>query len=1086
MVRVARKRKKRDDKTDATDDVVSVHQTTRRGFLRRRNLEASSSATYDTTLDVVDSGHAPQLAAPLLQHGVTSIYSLSAPFDSSAFSPLYRDYGDSTYVCSHCGALFWHDERIKKTFKDKKVHYHCCCKNGRVRLPAYEEPPGALKELLETRGFMDNVRAYNQMFSMTSFGARIDETINDSRSPYVFKVSEQIYHWIGSLGPQPGTRPRFLQLYIYETDTGVENRISHFGGGNSNRICEDIVRRLIVLLDTHNELIRLFSVAGSKKHSLPTSDAIGAIVFDTGPRALSDYDVIIHPRSEYPKRVNKLHPSYMSLQFPLMFFFGEPGFHTDLKLIDAPGSTGSRVRKMTMNMFYCYQLHDRLNSYSLMMRLGRLFQQYVVTVYCSIELDRMDYIRKKQKDIRKDYLSGLYDAISRGDQTGSDVGSRTILPASFTGGPHYMYSHYLDALAICRVFGNPQFFITFTCNVRWPEIARYLQPFPLLTASDRADIVARVFRFKVKQFVAFLKDGKPLGDFRRVLYTIEFQKRGLPHCHTLVWLYSSVSSHIRERIDDYISAKLPDPRTDLAGYAVVSATMMHGPCGIPNLRAPCMEGPTCTKNFPKKYNEKTFFDADGRAHYRRRNTGVYTTRSGVHFDNSYVVPYNRLLCMTFQAHINVECCGSTTLIKYLFKNISKGTDRIAARISKSVGSNSRARSQVSQLVDEVQNFIDSRFICPHEACWHIFNFPIHHREPAVQILSVYLENMQLMKLRGKQSLQEIIENTEKKKTTLTEWLCYNASSSAGRHLAYLDFPSEFVWYQAQKRWKRRANINKSSIGRMSYIHPSFGEAFFSRMLLCHQKGCTNFVDIRTVNQVEYQTYRSPCEAVGLLGDDKEWTIALEEALASASAFQLRSLFAHILVYSEVSNSLALWEKHWEMMSEDIPLRAAASLKMPKLHINRDDLHNYVLYEVEILLNQCGKTLNDFALPSLPDDLLLDLANQLLFVYGHGGTGKTFLWKAIITCLRAKGKIVLAVASSGIASLLLPSSRTAHSRFKLPIDLTDESMCNINKNTQMAKLLESTDLIVWDEAPMNTKRCFEALDHSLRDILGNKN
>ncbi|XP_071738788.1 uncharacterized protein [Rutidosis leptorrhynchoides] len=663
------KKKKKDDKTDTPNDVVSVHQAAKRASLRRC---------------VVNSGPALQLLTPLLQHGVTPIYSLSAAFDSSGgvfpsmhslaffwcfsrgslatISPLYRDCGDCTYVCAHCGSLFWHAEHIRSYFKDKKLHYHCCCENGCVQLPSYEEPPGALKELLETRGFMDNVRAYNQMFSMTSFGARIDVTINDGRSPYVFKVLGQIYHWIGSLCPQPGACSRFLQLYIYDTGSEVENRMAHFDGGDSDRICEGIVRKLIHMLDSHNELvrlirtardkcnaaeiptfkIRLFSVTGSKQHSLPTYDAIGAIVFDAGPQALSDYDVIIHPRSEYPRRVNKLHPSYMSLQFPLMFFFGEPGFHPGLKLVDAPGSTGGRVRKMTMNMFYCYQLHDRFNSYSLMLRLGRLFQQYVITVYCSIELDRMDYIRKKRKDIRKDYLSGLYDAISRGDQNSSDVGSRTILPASFTGGPRYMYSHYLDALVICRVFGNPQFFVTFNFNVRWLEIARYLQPFPRLTASDRADIVARVFHFKVKEFVTFLKDGKPL-----VLYTIEFQKRGLPHCHTLVWLHSSSSSPISERIDDYISAELPDPRTDLAGYALISATMMHGPCGIPNLRASCMEGPTCTKKFPKKYNDKTFFDADGRAHYRRHNTGVYTTSSGVHLDNSYVVPYNRLLCMTF-------------------------------------------------------------------------------------------------------------------------------------------------------------------------------------------------------------------------------------------------------------------------------------------------------------------------------------------------------------------------------------------------------------------------------------------------------
>ncbi|XP_071713210.1 uncharacterized protein [Rutidosis leptorrhynchoides] len=108
--------------------------------------------------------------------------------------------------------------------------------------------------------------------------------------------------------------------------------------------------------------------------------------------------------------------------------------------------------------------------------------------------------------------------------------------------------------------------------------------------------------------------------------------------------------------------------------------------------------------------------------------------------------------------------------------------------------------------------------------------------------------------------------------------------------------------------------------------------------------------------------------------------------------------------------------------------------------------------------------------------------ELVFVYGYGGTRKTFLWKCIITFLRSEGKIVLAVASSGIASLLLPAGRTAHSRFKLPIDLTDETVCNIKKNTHLGNLLKETELIVWDEAPMNDKKCFEALNRTLRDIL----
>ena len=62
---------------------------------------------------------------------------------------------------------------------------------------------------------------------------------------------------------------------------------------------------------------------------------------------------------------------------------------------------------------------------------------------------------------------------------------------------------------------------------------------------------------------------------------------------------------------------------------------------------------------------------------------------------------------------------------------------------------------------------------------------------------------------------------------------------------------------------------------------------------------------------------------------------------------------------------------------------------------------------------------------------------MFFVYGHGGTGKTYLYRTILAAVRSKGKIALAVASSGIATLLLPSGRTAHSRFYILINVNDE-------------------------------------------------
>lgn len=104
------------------------------------------------------------------------------------------------------------------------------------------------------------------------------------------------------------------------------------------------------------------------------------------------------------------------------------------------------------------------------------------------------------------------------------------------------------------------------------------------------------------------------------------------------------------------------------------------------------------------------------------------------------------------------------------------------------------------------------------------------------------------------------------------------------------------------------------------------------------------------------------------------------------------------------------------------------------------------------------------------------------MYGYGGTGKTFLLKTVAVGIRRKGDIVLNVASSGIASLLMTGGRTAHSRFKIPINIDEDSTCSINPQSDLAALMRKCKLIIWDEAPMTHRHCFEALDKSLRDIL----
>ncbi|GKC48027.1 DNA helicase [Tanacetum coccineum] len=177
----------------------------------------------------------------------------------------------------------------------------------------------------------------------------------------------------------------------------------------------------------------------------------------------------------------------------------------------------------------------------------------------------------------------------RGDHDANDLGTRTVLTASFTRGPWYMYSHYLDALAICRVHENPSFFVTFTCNAKWPEIQEYMEAFPELTTADRADIVDRVFEQKVRDYVKFVRNTKPFGDISAVLYTIEFQKRGLPHCHSLLWVTPICKIQTDIDIDKYISAELPYPIQDPDDHRIITELMMHGLCGYANKNAVCMK-----------------------------------------------------------------------------------------------------------------------------------------------------------------------------------------------------------------------------------------------------------------------------------------------------------------------------------------------------------------------------------------------------------------------------------------------------------------------------------------------------------------
>lgn len=371
------------------------------------------------------------------------------------------------------------------------------------------------------------------MFAFTSMGANIDHSVNRRPGPYVFKINGHCHHLIGSLLPSDGETPKFAQLYIYDTTNEVANRLASFPHGSStSTLDESVVKDLIDMLNSTNCLVGLFRHASqrlsmsdnpgyklrllgqrthdSRQYNDPSSDDIGGLIVGDIGDYHSERDIVIESSSGTLQRISKLHPKFMSLQYPLLFPFGEDGYRTNISFANHDNQVPRKRQNVPMRAFYAYLIHEREYGEDTITKGGRLYQQFLVDAFTNVEEDRLDYIRMNQNDLRTELYQGINEAVLRGDIQGSKTG-KIILPSSLTGSPRYMINNYQDAMAICRAYGNPDLFITFTCNTSWPEILRELKKSRLYKHEDKPDIITRVFRAKVVDMLKFIKSGVPFG-----------------------------------------------------------------------------------------------------------------------------------------------------------------------------------------------------------------------------------------------------------------------------------------------------------------------------------------------------------------------------------------------------------------------------------------------------------------------------------------------------------------------------------------------------------------------------------------------
>lgn len=692
----------------------------------------------------------------------------------------------------------------------------------------------------------------------------------------------------------------------------------------------------------------------------------------------------------------------------------------------------------------------------------------MVDSYLQVEAYNLEIECQQQPQLRSDGFSGLVN--------------------HFKGSPKNMQKRYDDAMSIVGDIGNPDIFVTFTCNPDWIEIKDNI--FPGQSAADRPDLVARVFKLKLEELMRYIQASNTFGiQILGWFYTIEFQKKGLPHAHIFFITHPDDKFKTPEAINGVVSAEIPDEVTSPKLFEIVTRQMIHRPSGI--------------KKFPKRFTDTTSLSSDGYPCYKRSKKSPVNVR-GKLVDNSFVVPYNSKLLLMFDAHINVEICTTVSAVKDKIKYIYKGYDSTSLRVfDESLPDNNK-----------IENSVDTRYVRAIEAAWHLFEFKMHDNSHTVERLKIHLpDSQQVYFKKGRE--RDALNRAVDKMTDLTAYFQLNCDDRHARAFLYSEIPKHYVLQKEEgnSKWVKRQNSrDEKVITRIYNVFPKDIEKFCLRLLLLHVRGATSFESLRTVKAVIYPTFKDAARQLNLLTDDPEWQSCLEEAAHLEMPKQMRVTFAYILVFCSPTNALELWNEFKNRLSEDFAQRfPLADSERAALHeidsvLQRNNLTvqkfnlpdpgpaviaNTPQFDIAVeaenasaliaTLNHCQRIAFDAVVKAMNSE---NPSNTLFYIDGPGGSGKTYLYKTLMAYVRGQGELVLPHATTGIAATLLIGGRTMHSGFGIPIQIYNNSTSYILMTSIEAQNLRNAKLLIIDEASMMTTHALGCIDRLLKEVMQN--
>jgi energy-coupling factor transporter ATP-binding protein EcfA2 len=1136
----------------------------------------------------------PTLAATTLSNGDDDVFTEPASFQNKRKFQKIAQQWDFEQPCQYCGKVYLKSVR-KPQRKTCCINGEATIANGVNGFPQLDPLPDIFVNKLRnmTHHYSSNSAYYNNILSIASTGIdngrthRFEQIAGDS----AVKLNGRTYHYIRNVN---GNHHGALRYFTFDDTEELANHAQFLNGDNHlnpvvrvNDLEELFQQQKLDNVYVH-DIQQVAQRIGNFTHLLTNN-----IVYDQHSHTWVNAQSIVATTNTAMARMNisgfsadnatgnlefryalkgqhgviqnntlgPTDPNVEPLCYPLFHWYGEQGWSPKCRIYDVS-------RKLPFMDYLACRLHMaeqnddrflfpnqngnliRVNRFQIM---SRLMQHYVVE-NVSRALDyRLDWHRKRQGEIFNDYQTTLneqiiteaeHEAIAEEhelfEQNGADQeqnrrystanSSKSFLSASFHGGKRHLQNLAKNALLIVSELDAPTMFLTLTFNPDWPEIKDMLLQGQ--TIFQRPDIATQVFQARLKAMIHNIRSGKYCGRSEPVyiLRVIEYQHRGLPHAHVVFRLGNHPNTE-EERItyiDKYISARFPNIRTasNEQYCKLIEKHMIHGcSCAVNGCRKEA--GGKCKYGYDTNVTTNTTtIDERGYPKYRRPKP-----------EDLRVVPHNRDMLMDWQGHCNLEFCGRSYAVVYLYNYLFKGNQKIKVKLDNTDDVHEE---------DEITLYLRGRMLSSMDAVWRIFGYQTYPASyPSVTLIRVMLEE-DMIDILSKQKLCDLAVYFERPHhDNFAEMLFTQFYKEWDYSYKLPSRYTEFRFVEPANPWEvgifhvntfinprlyvyRRVKP-QDNIVRLGMLYISAGEIWYLRLLLMHFP--TRWYDsLKIVDMNEYSTFQAAAVAHGLVEHENEAFLCFRDAAEFDTSQKLRSLF--IQLTKEGWATVAIFENHHlltRMMDTDL---------LPQNDNNFALAKNLLLIEFQKRFVAEEKSLALYGLPEPEDmDTMLDReklkydpAQQLLLynefianrplnqqqqdafnqivhlfhnnqdnangtvflIQGQAGSGKSTFAKALTYYCRGNSGIVLGCASTGLAASVYQDMGfdTAHGLFSIPVIDDSESFdqeldlkCKFEKNQERADLLRAANIFIWDEIGSQHVRDFASVFSAMHQFQG---